>query len=288
MSWKCEGKDCQHQSYLIFLYQWYEKKAQSSWWKPWGSGGLRFAPLRRLFVSIYTRWEEWSKSNHNLLCQTLCHKVQNDRCGRRGQDGELCCCQPLHKSSSQWSLSGDEDLLVDDDTLKTWTTLLPADIMSLNRLCLTTTYFQFGGNFYKQVAVAMGSPPSPVIANKYMQDYERGHWQQPLWSPYCDCAIMTPLPSGTWWQGAANFHEHLNGQCTEIQFKMEKTKRSIPFLNVYVRRDEAKLTTSMYRKPTHTDCYLHYNSNHYPQVTGICPGRWKKHVQKELMANRYP
>ena len=44
-----------------------------------------------------------------------------------------------------------EDLLAYDDTLRTQTTLLPADIMSLTRLCLTTTYFQFGGDFYKPV-----------------------------------------------------------------------------------------------------------------------------------------
>lgn len=36
-----------------------------------------------------------------------------------------------------------EDLLEADDFLKTRTTMLPADIVSLTRLCLTSTYFQF-------------------------------------------------------------------------------------------------------------------------------------------------
>ena len=68
-----------------------------------------------------------------------------------------------------------EDLLADDDTLKNRTTLLPADIVSVSRLCLTTTYFQFGGDFYEKVeGVAMGSPLSPVVANIYMQDFEQG------------------------------------------------------------------------------------------------------------------
>ena len=67
-----------------------------------------------------------------------------------------------------------EDLLADDDTLRYWITLLPADIVSLSRLCLTTTYFQFGGDFYEKVeGVAMGSPLSPVVANIYMQDFEQ-------------------------------------------------------------------------------------------------------------------
>ena len=52
-----------------------------------------------------------------------------------------------------------EDLLADDDTLRNRTTLLPAEIVSLTRLCLTITYFQFRGDIYKQVeGAAMGSP----------------------------------------------------------------------------------------------------------------------------------
>ena len=43
-----------------------------------------------------------------------------------------------------------EDLLTDDDTLKTRTTMLPTDITSLTRLCLATTYFQFKSVFYEQ------------------------------------------------------------------------------------------------------------------------------------------
>ena len=66
-----------------------------------------------------------------------------------------------------------EDLLEDDDTRKTRTTILPTDIMSLNRLLLTTTYFQFGNVFYEEVeGAAMGSPLSPFVANIYMQDFE--------------------------------------------------------------------------------------------------------------------
>ena len=69
-----------------------------------------------------------------------------------------------------------EDLLMDDDTLKTRTTKLPTDITSLTRLCIATTYFQFGSVFYEQVkGAAMGSPLSPVVANIYMQDLMTGY-----------------------------------------------------------------------------------------------------------------
>ena len=64
---------------------------------------------------------------------------------------------------------------MDDDTLKTRTTKLPTDITSLTRLCIATTYFQFGSVFYEQVkGAAMGSPFSPVVANIYMQDLMTG------------------------------------------------------------------------------------------------------------------
>ena len=63
-----------------------------------------------------------------------------------------------------------------------------------------------------------------------------------------------------------SFLEHLNGQCAESQFTMEETKGSIPFLNIHVKKDGSKLTTSENRKPTHTDPYLHYSSHHHPKV----------------------
>jgi hypothetical protein len=48
------------------------------------------------------------------------------------------------------------------------------DVLALFGHILTTTYFTFNGQFYGQTdGVAMGSPLSPVIANFYMEDYEK-------------------------------------------------------------------------------------------------------------------
>jgi hypothetical protein len=48
------------------------------------------------------------------------------------------------------------------------------DILGLFRHVLTTSYFAFSGQFYGQTdGVAMGLPLSPVIANFYMEDYEK-------------------------------------------------------------------------------------------------------------------
>ena len=60
------------------------------------------------------------------------------------------------------------------------------------------------------------------------------------------------------------FLEHLNNQQPTIRFGIEVEKdNTIPFLHTSVTRDaEGFLATSVYRKPTHTDQYLAYDSPH--------------------------
>ncbi|KAK6178378.1 hypothetical protein SNE40_013173 [Patella caerulea] len=57
--------------------------------------------------------------------------------------------------------------------------------------------------------------------------------------------------------------QHLNNQHPRIKFTMEKENCGIiPFLDVLVNRNGSTIQTSIYRKPTHTDQYIHYQSNH--------------------------
>ena len=202
-----------------------------------------------------------------------------------------------------------EELLIKDDTLQGRTTLLPMDIVSLTSLCLKTTYFQFGGQFYEQVeGAAMGSPLSPVVVNIFMQEFEMrmlhtAPLKPSLWLQYVDDTFVTWSHRD---KELHNFLKHLNGQHNDIKFTMEReTDGSIPFLDVMVERDGDKLTTSVYRKPTHTDRYLHYSSHHHHKVkSGIvdCLNQRAKrickqgsvltdelkHVRNALMANGYP
>jgi hypothetical protein len=47
------------------------------------------------------------------------------------------------------------------------------DILRLSLHVLTSSYFSFNGQFYRQIdSVAMGLSLSPVIANFYMEDFE--------------------------------------------------------------------------------------------------------------------
>ncbi|XP_018372103.1 PREDICTED: uncharacterized protein LOC108766985 [Trachymyrmex cornetzi] len=51
---------------------------------------------------------------------------------------------------------------------------VPSDLIPLIEHCLTTTYFSYNNQFYEQTSgAAMGSPISPVIANIFMEHFEK-------------------------------------------------------------------------------------------------------------------
>jgi hypothetical protein len=59
------------------------------------------------------------------------------------------------------------------DSLDLLGQLFDEDVLALFRHVLNSTYFTYGGHFYKQMdGVAMGSPLSPVIADFFMEEYE--------------------------------------------------------------------------------------------------------------------
>ena len=62
-----------------------------------------------------------------------------------------------------------------------------------------------------------------------------------------------------------SFLECLNSIDSSIQFSSEETRRdgSMPFWDILITpQTDGKLSTSVYRKPTHTDLYLQWDSHH--------------------------
>lgn len=146
--------------------------------------------------------------------------------------------------------------------------IFPKDIVSLYEHVLTTTYFQINNTFYEQIdGVAMGSPLSPVVANYYMESFEETALetapQKPShWFRYVDDTFVV------WSHGEKEleiFLRHLNSIHPRIQFTMEKEANGkLPFLDVLVsRKENGSLGHQVFRKPTHTDRYLHKDSNHH-------------------------
>lgn len=135
--------------------------------------------------------------------------------------------------------------------------------------CLTSTYFSFQGAFYQQSSgTPMGSPLSPVVADIFMEAFETvaldsSSYKPKVWFRYVDDTFIV-WPHGR--ETLDVFLEHLNNQHCDIKFTMEiENNGSLPFLDVLVKRlPDGRLGHSVYRKPTHTDRYLHANSHHHP------------------------
>ena len=76
-------------------------------------------------------------------------------------------------------------------------------------------------------------------------------WTLPLWLRYINDTFIAVHKDEI-----DDFHEHLNRQNADIQFTKEiEENGKIPFLDCLVTRDNNnnKLSTTVYRKPTHTD-----------------------------------
>ncbi|GJQ65859.1 hypothetical protein Trydic_g3961 [Trypoxylus dichotomus] len=92
-----------------------------------------------------------------------------------------------------------------------------------------------------------------------------GHWTPPLQTPPCRYADDTFV---VWLHGADTLSElpqHFNSIHPRIHFTMELEKDGqLPSHDVQVNRNrDGTLGHGVYRKSTHTDRYLHYNSNHH-------------------------
>ena len=159
--------------------------------------------------------------------------------------------------------------LKDDVDLKERTGLDVDEVMKLLEFCLSATFLAFRGNVYQQTfGTAMGSPVSVTIANLVMEDVEERALAATdvllkFWKRYVDdtCAALP----------AARLHEfldHLNGVEPSIQFTVEvESEGKLPFLDVLLQRDpDGSISTTVYRKATHTDRYLDFAS-HHPRPT---------------------
>ena len=159
-----------------------------------------------------------------------------------------------------------KDLLVKDPTLKDRTVIGIDDIILLLEFCLKNTYFSSQGQFFKQVeGAAMGSPVSPIVANLYMEYLEQkalstASHPPRFWHSYADDTFVIHKEANK-----QDFLQHINSVDPAIKFTVEDNKEdgSIPFLDTIVKPEvNGHLSITVYRKPTHTDQYLQWDSHH--------------------------
>ena len=163
--------------------------------------------------------------------------------------------------------------------------------------CMVTTNFGMGSDIYRhRKGLAMGSPLSPVLANIYMEYFEKmalgstslkpsmwlryaddihslassGRRSDVTWSPELNQTIYTvnygEIMTFILWPHQEDVQmllDHLNSIRPSIQLIMEKEQdNNLPFLDVLVTRTEQAFRLSVYSKPTFTGQYPNFNSHH--------------------------
>ncbi|XP_052739858.1 uncharacterized protein LOC112042946 isoform X2 [Bicyclus anynana] len=151
---------------------------------------------------------------------------------------------------------------------------LPSAYLDLSEFCLKSGYFMWRGDYYSQIdGVAMGSPIAPVVANIFMEWVERElvdkmTYRPRFWLRYVDdvFAIVNRDDLAIIFQCLNSLHE-------KVHFTKEEEKEGgLPFLDVMVIRGSGgELHTTVYRKPTHTNRYLHASSHHHPSQISSVP-----------------
>ena len=193
-----------------------------------------------------------------------------------------------------------------DTSLIERTSLSADQVVKLLRFCLDATFLSYRGDFYQQTfSTAMGSPVSVTVANLVMEDVEQRALSSypsppPFWKRYVD-DTLTALPQDQ----VQCFHKHLNSIEPTIQFTIEmESTGTLPFLDTRItHHSDGSLSSTVFRKSTHTDKYLDFKSHHplahkvavartlFNHAEKICtdvPDTEEEHVAKALQNNGYP
>ena len=180
-------------------------------------------------------------------------------------------------------------------------------LIKLLEFTITNGIFCFNRKFYKQLqGTAMGSSVSPVIPNIYMEYFESlaipsSPTLIKLWFRYVD-----DVHSATRKYQVNKLQEHLNSIDLLIQFTIELPGTDgLPFLDTLTKPTLNSIESTISRKPTHTDRYLHYNCNHpistilsvihtlIHRAKQVCStpeflAKEMDHLHKVLQDNHYP
>ena len=122
--------------------------------------------------------------------------------------------------------------------------------------------FSFKDQMYKQLdSVAMGSPLRPALANIFVGFHESRLFDNTakpgVYFRYVDDSFVIFGSE----LDCDHFKEKLNLLHPALKFTIEKEQNnSLHFLDVLVEKKGTGFLTSIYRKPTFTGQYIHWNS----------------------------
>ena len=111
----------------------------------------------------------------------------------------------------------------------------------------------------------MGSPVSPIVANLYMECFGRKALSSAINLPRAWFMFVDDMWVIQKQAHKQEFLDHINSVDPAIKFTVEGTQANevIPFLDTLVTPlADNSLSFQVYRKPTHTDQYLQWDSHH--------------------------
>ena len=140
--------------------------------------------------------------------------------------------------------------------------------VELMKFATTSVEFSFNNIMYRQVdSISMGSALDPTIVGIFV-----GFNEVDLFSKYKADNTFCVFGSGT---EGGKFFPHLNSMHPALRFALEKKNKStLIFLVVLVCKETSAFLTTVYRKPTFTGLYIHWDS--------FCPKKWKINLIKTL------
>ena len=155
------------------------------------------------------------------------------------------------------------------------------EMRELILLCTKNVHFTFNGETFTQTdEVAMGSPLAPILAGIFMVELERNlipilkdHLS--YWRRYVDDTICF-IKNGS----VEHVLSTLNNFHSSIDFTYEtESGNKLSFLDVKLICADDNIETCVFKKPTNTDIYIHWNS--------FAPFQWKYITLKTLVYRAY-
>ena len=140
-----------------------------------------------------------------------------------------------------------------------------SEFENLLPLATQESYFMFNDILYKQKGgMTMGSPLGPTMANVFLSFYQMkwleqcpNEFKSVFYRRYVD-DIFGLFESA---QHLSKFHAYLNTCHPNMSFSFEQQiNDKLSFLDVEVSRKQDKFVTSVYRKPTFSGVYTHFDS----------------------------
>ena len=142
-------------------------------------------------------------------------------------------------------------------------------------IILNNNSFKFDDkNYLQTLGTAMGTKVAPIYATLTMAYLEETLYDKieekygeeikktfiELWRRYLDDCFILWNPA---WGNIDDLHSILQDLHTHFNFTMDKNSEEIPFLDILIKKDhQGNISTDIYRKPTDTQQYLHFRSQH--------------------------